>query len=234
MDAAGCPSRCPRAAQRPAAERLLAEWDTALQIDSDRGETRRPHLPRFDLHARPAQLALGGVQGCVGHLRIEAVPGAVVAAAARSGLLVVQLAPQELHAAFRRRRVVAHRLLLGRPLPRHPRVPLRVVDPGPAGALPAALHPVHRAVHVEHLEHRLQPGPAQLHQGLERGQGHRSARLREHVDRAAHLLLGREGHRGEIAPDRLVLLPGKQKHLRVLHTSPGPADLLVVRDRGGG
>ena len=46
------------------------------------------------------------------------------------------------------------------------------------------------------------------------------------------LLFRREGERGEVAPDRLVLGTGQQQHLGVLDGSTGPADLLVVGDRG--
>ena len=53
--------------------------------------------------------------------------------------------------------IVTHRLLLRQAGRRDPRIPLGIVVPGLAGALPAGSDPAHRAIHVEHLEHRLQP-----------------------------------------------------------------------------
>ena len=48
-----------------------------------------------------------------------------------------------------------------------------VVAPGLARGDPAAAHPPHRAVDVEHLQHHLQPGAAQIDERLERGGGAR-------------------------------------------------------------
>ncbi len=159
---------------------------------------------------------------------------AVVAPPARRGLLVVQLPAQELHPAAGGRRILAHRALLRLPGGGDLGVAGGVVLPALPGGRPAAPDPADGAVHVEHLEHGLQPGPAQVHPGLQGGGGERAAGLGQRVDGAAHLLLRREGQRGEVAPDRLVLAPGQQQHLGPVHAAPGPADLLVVGDRRAG
>ncbi len=174
------------------------------------------------------------VQGGGGDLVVEAGARAVVAAAARRGRLVVQPQPQELHPARGRGGVVAHGLLLGLPLPGDPRVTLGVVRPGGTRGGPAALDALHRAVDVQHLEHRLQTRAPEIDHGLQRREGDRPLRTCQHVQGPPHLLLGREGDRREVLPDRLVLLAGQQQHLGVLDTAPGPADLLVVGDGGGG
>ena len=149
----------------------------------------------------------------------------------RGRLGVVELPAQELHPARVRGLVREHRLLLAGPLARHPLVPLAVVLPRLAGGHPAARGAGHRAVHVEHLEHRLEAPPGQVDPGLDGGGGQRPARVRERVDRRADLLLGREGERGEVRPDVAVLAAGQQDDLGPLDAAPGPADLLVVGDR---
>src|SRR5690606_26385630 len=55
----------------------------------------------------------------------------------------------------------------------------------------------------------------------------------ERPQHGAYLFLRREGERGEVPPDRGVLGTGQQHHLCRRHRPAGPADLLVVRDRGG-
>ena len=59
-----------------------------------------------------------------------------------------------------------------------------------------------------------------------------AARLGQRRQRRADLLLRREGQRGEVGPDGLVLPARQQHHLcAAFESAPGPADLLVVRDR---
>src|SRR5690606_33166441 len=65
------------------------------------------------------------------------------------------------------------------------------------------------------------------------GQRHGPVRVRQDVERAAHQILGGEGERREVLPDRLVLLPRQEQHLGVPDTASGAADLLVVGDGGG-
>ncbi len=221
-------------AQRPPGGRLLTHRNTALEVHADRGQPRRPHLARLDLGPRPVQLTRRRREGRGRDRRLQPRPGTVVAATAGNRLLVVQLPLQELHPAARGGHVVPHGLLFRRPLLGHPRIPLRVVHPRLPGGGPAALHAPHRAVHVEDLQHRLQPRAPEIHQRLQRRQRQRPARLLQHRQRAPHLLLGREAHRSEVRPDRLVLPARQQQHVRMVHATPGASHLLVVGDRGRG
>ena len=153
---------------------------------------------------------------------------------ARSGFLVVQLPPKELHPAACRPRIVAHRLLLGLPLSRDPRIPLGVVRPGLTRGGPAPFTRRTAPSTSRTFSMVSSRGPPQLDQRLQRGQGERPARLRQYLEGAPHQFLGREGHRGEVLPDRLVLPTRQQQHLRVLHATARAAHLLVVGDGGRG
>src|SRR5205085_1694960 len=86
-------------------------------------------------------------------------------------------------------------------------------------------------VDVEYLEHQLQPAPAQLGPGLQRGRRQWTAGLLQRADNAAHLELRRERERREVPPDRRVLRTRQQQHVGLRHSAAGPADLLVVGDR---
>ena len=196
----------------------------------------RPHPPRLDRHARPEQpLARRGGAG-LGHLRRFPRAGAVVAAPARRGGRIVELPAQVLHPALAGGLVGQHGLLLAGALGGHPLVAFRVVVPRLAGRGPAAADPAHRAVHVEHLEHGLEPAAGQVHVRLEHAGRQRPARLGQDGEGRADLPLRREGERGEVGPDVPVLPAGQQDHLGpgprlAFKGPPGPADLLVVSDR---
>ncbi len=103
--------------------------------------------------------------------------------------------------------------------------------PRPAGGDPSAPDPVHRAVDVEHLEHRLEPGARQLHARLQGGRAGGAVLLGERRQRRAHLSFAGEAHRPEIVPDGAVLGAGQHDHLGVRDAAAGAPDLLVVGDR---
>ena len=98
----------------------------------------------------------------VGHVGAPHRAGAVVAAPARRGVRVVELAAQEHHAALGGVEVLEHGLLLGHARLGDAAVALPVVHPLGAGADPAALDPLGGAVGVEHLEQHLQAGARQV------------------------------------------------------------------------
>ena len=101
-----------------------------------------------------------------------------------------------------------------------PLVAFRVVVPRLAGRRPAAAHPAHGAVHVEHLEHGFEPAAGQVDPGFEHAGGQRPARLGQRRQGGPDLPLGREGERGEVGPDVAVLPARQQDHL-------GPPALLA-------
>ena len=97
--------------------------------------------------------------------------------------------------------------------PRRASVALLVVVPRLAGADPAALDPPHRAVDVEHLQHHLQPGPAEVDQRLQRRR-----RLRP---------VGLEGVESRCAP----WLPTETPRRRSSARRPGPRGRAAGRPR---
>ena len=123
------------------------------------------------------------------HLGRHREPATVVAATAVGRLRVVELVTQEPHPAPVGGEVVEHRLLLALAGLGHPSVALLVVDPLPAGRLPAATDPAYGAVDVEHLEHRLQPGAVELDVRLQRGRAHRATLGGQHLDGLPYQLL---------------------------------------------
>ena len=127
--------------------------------------------------------------------------------------------------------VVEHRLLLALAGLGDPGVAVGVVDPRLAGRGPPALDPTGRAVDVEDLEHRLEPGAGQLDAGLERGRAHRAALLGQHLEGLADELLAREGQGREVGPDVAVLGGRQEHHRRLVDAAARAADLLVVGDR---
>lgn len=82
-------------------------------------------------------------------------------------------------------------------------------------AMTGTTEPEPVAVHVQHLQHRLQPAAPQIHRGLQGRHGQRPTRLSEDREGLAYLSLRREGGLGEVPPDRLVLLPRKPASLRL-------------------
>ncbi len=193
---------------------------------------RRPHPPRLDRDPGAEQSLPGCVRAGLRDLGVRLPASAVVAAAAAGRLRVVELMAQVLHPAGIGHLVGQHGLLFADPLLSDPLVPLFVVGPQLAGGLPAAAGAAHRPVDVEHLEHGLEPAPGQVDAGLQRGDGQRPARLGERGERRPDLVLGRKRERGEVRPDVPVLAAGQQDHRRFGHGPAGPADLLVVSDRG--
>ncbi|MCH1990917.1 MFS transporter, partial [Achromobacter xylosoxidans] len=110
----------------------------------------------------------------------------------------------------------------------HAGVALAVVAPGSPGRDPAALDPLHGAVDVEHLEHRLEPVAAELDPRLQ-GRGRQGPfGVGQGSERLAHLLLTWEAERGEVCPDVAVLDLGQQDDGRIIGAATGTADLLVV------
>ena len=212
---------------------LLARRYLAGQWYTDRGEARRPQPPGRDRHPRPAEERRGGGERRLRDGVVEARPGAPVTPSTADRVRVVEAPAQELHPAVARLRVLPHGLLLGGPGLGDPPVPRRVVLPRLAGGDPAAPHPADRAVHVQHLEHQLQPVPAQLHHRLQRLRREWTVTGGQYGQHGAHLFLGRERERGEVPPDGRVLGAGQQQHVGAAYRPAGPADLLVVRDRRG-
>ena len=206
--------------------------DLALQLDAEVGQRRRPHLARRDRHAGSLEPLTGLLDGGSGDLEGQLEAGAVVAAPAvhRTGG-VVELFAEEPHPAAVGGDVGQHRGLLVAPGRGHPVVALLVVGPLLAGGRPAAAHPDDSAIDVEHLQHRLEPGPAEVDVRLECGRRHRRAVLGQGPQGVADVLLRREGERGEVAPDVAVLLGRHQHDLGEVRPAAGAADLLVVGDR---
>ena len=214
----------------------LVGRDLALEVEPERGEAGRPHRAGPDLHAGPVHVGARGGHG----LRVrhggqgDAVAPVAPAAGPPVGQLgVVELGAQVRHPAPGGGHVVDHRLLLRLAGGLHPRVPLGVVRPRGAGGDPAALHAADRAVDVEHLEHRLEPGPLEVDLRLQRGGGLRALGGPEGAERGADLRLRGERLRPEPVPDRPVLVPGQQHDDGVVHATAGAAHLLVVGDGGG-
>ena len=104
---------------------------------------------------------------------------------------------------------------------------------GSPGGDPAALDPVHRAVHVEHLEHHLQPGAAQVDRGSSAGSDSGRSACGQDVEGAPTCSSGGKASEAKYCQIASSSLPGQQQHLGVLHAAAGAADLLVVGDRGG-
>ena len=217
--------------------------DPAAQVQSQGRHPGRPLAPGLDRHARGGQQRLGacdvlGVRrGTDRPARAPVAPAAAPRGTLRAGELgVVERTPQVRHPAAVGGHVVDHRLLLGPPGGGHAVVPLGVVRPGLARGGPPARDPADRAVHVEHLEHLLEPRPAQRDVGLQRGGG-QGAPVRQRAQRGTHVRLRRERGGREPLPDRAVLAPGQQHRrgppARGLGGAPGASDLLVVRDGRG-
>ena len=122
-------------------------------------------------------------------------------------------------------------LLLGNALRSDVLVALPVVLPQAAGGDPPALHLLHRAVDVEHLQQQLERGAFDVDAGLERRGAERLvAELGEH--RLRPFLAG-HGCCGEVCPDRFVFRAGQKQDVSVVCRTAGTAHLLVVRDGGG-
>src|SRR5664279_4099445 len=83
-----------------------------------------------------------------------------------------------------------------------------------AGGWVSTGDPAYRAVHVEHLEHHLQPRSTQRDQWFQGGQRHRAARRRQFAQGGPHGLTRREGQRAEIAPDIGVLRTEQSDRLK--------------------
>ena len=116
--------------------------------------------------------------------------------------------------------VLPHGPLLGGARLSDPAQPGVVVVPGLAGGDPTATDPAYGPVDVEHLQHHLQPGPAQVNQGLQGLGGQRPVGVQGGQHRP-DLVLRREGQRGEVPPDGLVLRTGQEQHLGLLDTPAG-------------
>ncbi len=205
--------------------------DLALEVDPEVGQRRGPHLAGCQRDARSAQPLAGVREGGLGDLAGQLERAAVVAATAVLGAGIVELLAQEAHPAAVGGGVRQHRGLLLAPGGRHPVVALLVVDPVLPGRRPAPAHAVDRPVDVEDLEHRLEAGATEVDLGLQGRRRHRSAVLGQRVQGRAHVVLGRERERGEVAPDVAVLAGRQQDHLGGTGAAPGAADLLVVGDR---
>ncbi len=160
---------------------------------------------------------------------------------------VVERLGEHVHQAPRALGVGAHQVGLGATGGDDAVVLLRVVGPAHARAPPAAPDPFDGAVDVHRLEQRLEPAAPQSGLGLDRRHRHRGAgsvRLGEGAEQAQHLPGGLrigDGRGGEVLPDPGVGLRRGQQHPdRALggelrgQRAAGPADLLVVRDRGVG
>jgi hypothetical protein len=176
----------------------------------------------------------GGHHHLVVDVDVRAGPGAPVAAAARGGVGVVELRPEERHPAVEAAvAVVPHRLPFAGPGGPDPLGPLDVERPGdPRGPVPAP-HAFDGTVDVEHLEQRLDPGAARGHLGLEGrdGDGPLGGQGGEElVD-----LVGVGQRRPvEVRPDALVRRGRHQHGLGGVERATGAADRLVVGHRGVG
>ena len=201
------PAQVGEPAHRAAGGDLLGRRDLALERYADRLHAGRPHLLRCDLDARTAEEGMRGRQRPRGHLGVEQRLGAGVAATAGLGLRVVEAPAQELHAAIGRAGVLDHGFLLCGPRLGHPPQPRGVVGPGLAGGEPAAARAPDRAVDVEHLEHQLEPRPAQIDQRL---QGRRRQRAVRRADwRAPPAPAPRAGTRATRSTARSPRPPGR-------------------------
>ena len=100
-----------------------------------------------------------------------------------------------------------------------------------AGGHPAAAVAGHRAVHVEHLEHRLQPAPGQVDPGLDAAvdSGLPASASASSVARTCRS--GGKASEAKYAQMSRSSRPGSSIDLGPLDAAPGPADLLVVGDR---
>ena len=209
----GTPAEVGQPGHDPARLGLGRGRDPAGQVDPELAHARRPHLPGRHLGAGPRAAAPRppGRAG-VGHGGGPGPAGAVVAPAARL---------RRRGSSSSRRRysmrqaagveVAEHGPLLPGPLGGDPLVAVGVVGPVLAGRGPAAADPADRAVHVEHLEHHLEPAAGQVDPGLQRGGGQRPARVGQDGQRGPDDRLGRERERGEVGPDVGVLAAGQQR-----------------------
>ena len=165
------------------------------------GHIRRGVTSTPGRRSRSAGVVLGAAVISVG----RGPPGAVVAPAARRRLRVVEFAAQVLHPAAVGLCVPEHRLLLAGPLGGDSIVSLLVVDPRLAGHRPATGYPADRAVHVQDLQHHLQPAAGQVHVGFQGRERLRAVRAGQRGQGHPHVPLRREGEAGEVGPDVPVL-----------------------------
>ena len=155
-----------RSSARPGSQPQLGAGSVPRASSSPAGHCS----PRLDLeHAPPRRYGAASATTPASSSARELPPRAVVAAAARLGGRVVELPPQERHAALRGRR-------RSRPSPPAPpgaaRSPAR---PAPrrrstaaASAATRRPHPLDGALDLEHLEHRLDAAAADVDLALDR------------------------------------------------------------------
>ena len=160
----------------------------------------------------------------------EARPRAHRAAPAVLRIGVVELLLQDTHETAAVAAVGCHRGLLGTTQGGHLLVPFGVVAPVAARhRLPAVARAPDRALHVEDLQHRLDPSLAEVHDAHQLA--HRAPiragglQVAEHRSNA---LLRRERLLDEEVLDATVLIAAQQDHVCVVDAPPGAADLLVV------
>ena len=183
----------------------LHRGDPAGEREPEVGERRGPHLARGHGHTGPVERLAGRVTRRVGDRGRQGQPAAVVTAAAVVGGRVVETFAQEAQPAAVGGEVVEHRGLLLATSGGDAFVTVAVIDPRLTGGHPAALLAADSAVDVEHLEHHLEAGAPQVDVGLQgRGRGGPPGFL-EGTQGRADVLFGREGQRGEVAPDVAVL-----------------------------
>ena len=204
--------------------------DPAAEVEAEVGQRGGPHLAGGQGHTWSTQPLAGLLDRSPRHVPRDGDTAAVVAAAAVRRTGVVELLTQEPHPAAVRADVGQHGRLLVPTSRGHPVVAVLVVGPVLAGGRPPAAHAPDRSVDVEHLQHRLQPGAAQVDLRLQGRGRHRPIRIGERAQRGADVLLGRERQRGEVAPHVAVLMGRQEHHVGPVGAASGTADLLVVGD----